>query len=160
MMIEKAEPDPSSKCARCSIAFLDGEVALRDRGEWLHLRCARVLRTQERIRESSELRRRSAVALAESQERLARYAGAHDEPPAVLCIVCRTGIRSVTELIPTLSGPMHIRCRPGHRPAEPSRTQIDEHCYVCGRQIAADARVRQFHELMVHEACYVRHLQP
>ena len=50
---------------------------------------------------------------------------------------------------------------PRKRPSETTRTHnIDDKCYVCGRLIAADAKVRLFHELMVHEACYLRHLRP
>jgi hypothetical protein len=55
--------------------------------------------------------------------------------------------------------------RQGSKPPRPRQlespdTHIDENCYVCGRRIAAEAKVRRFHELMVHEACYIRHLQP
>jgi hypothetical protein len=33
-------------------------------------------------------------------------------------------------------------------------------CYVCGRRIAPDERIRLFHELTVHDVCYERHLRP
>jgi hypothetical protein len=51
---------------------------------------------------------------------------------------------------------------PRQRSLEPESfgTHIDENCYVCGRRIAAEAKVRLLHETMVHEACYLRHLQP
>ena len=29
-------------------------------------------------------------------------------------------------------------------------------CYFCGAEITPDDRVRQFHELMVHQTCYQR----
>jgi hypothetical protein len=50
--------------------------------------------------------------------------------------------------------------QPRLRPPAPFGTHIDENCYVCGRRIAADAKVRQFHEIMVHETRYLQHLRP
>ena len=41
----------------------------------------------------------------------------------------------------------------------PRHDAVDK-CYVCGRPIAADAKIRRFHELMVHETCYMRDLNP
>jgi hypothetical protein len=103
------------KCLRCSRPFDQGDLAYRDQDEWLHVRCAVVLQSEGLVRDSRALKRQSEVRIAESQERVARYFGPADEPQAVLCIVCRTGIASVTELVNTVSGPMHVHCR--HDPA-------------------------------------------
>jgi hypothetical protein len=49
---------------------------------------------------------------------------------------------------------------PRRRSPKSAGTDIDEKCYVCGQLIAPAATVRLFHELMVHETCYLRHLRP
>jgi hypothetical protein len=62
--------EQSPKCSRCSSPFYDGELALRDHGEWLHVQCAHVLRSDAIVREWQALKRRSQVKIAESRERL------------------------------------------------------------------------------------------
>ena len=76
--------DAAQKCARCSVQIRDGDLVQRDHGDWYHVRCARTL--------SSE--------------------GLPDKPTLVLCVVCRTGIGNVEELVMTGSMPTHVRCRP------------------------------------------------
>jgi hypothetical protein len=36
----------------------------------------------------------------------------HEEAPAVLCVICGTGIETVAEMVVTEEGPAHVRCRP------------------------------------------------
>jgi len=45
------------------------------------------------------------------------------------------------------------RLRQPARPS-PAKGTIGAVCYFCGGVIAPDARVRKFHELMVHQSCY------
>jgi hypothetical protein len=77
--------DASRKCARCSTQIRDGDPVLSNHGEWYHVRCDRIVPSHV----------------------------SSDEPPAVLCVVCRTGIRSSAELALLDPGPMHVLCRLG-----------------------------------------------
>ena len=47
------------------------------------------------------------------------------------------------------------RRRAPSRPRPPKATPAAV-CYFCGAEITPDDRVRQFHELMVHQTCYQR----
>jgi hypothetical protein len=116
----KQQPDSPSKCSRCSVPILDGDPVLRDHGDWYHLRCARMLTSDERVTESRGLERASAAKIAQSQERLARASSVREEPPAVLCVICQTGIGSVAELAMTGSRTTHVRCSPAS-PTDPLR---------------------------------------
>jgi hypothetical protein len=51
-------PDPP-KCVRCSAPILDGELVLRDHGDWLHVRCRLVRASSERVRRSKDLAQQS-----------------------------------------------------------------------------------------------------
>ena len=42
------------------------------------------------------------------------------------------------------------------RPSNPPKDTPAAVCYFCGAEITPDDRVRQFHELMVHQTCYQR----
>ena len=106
--------DPSPKCARCSVPVLDSDLVLRDHGQLYHAQCARIPTSDERVREYRELRRASAAKIVQNRASLTRASGLRDEPPAVLCAICRTGIGSSAELVMTDSGPTHGRCRPTH----------------------------------------------
>jgi hypothetical protein len=79
----KELPEPP-RCSRCRIAIMDTDVVLREHGEWYHVGCARTVTSF----------------------------GMRDEPSAVLCVICRTGIRRTAQLTMTESGPAHPRCRP------------------------------------------------
>jgi hypothetical protein len=48
------------------------------------------------------------------------------------------------------------RRRRASSPPRPSKVTPAAVCYFCGAEITPDDRVRQFHELMVHETCYQR----
>ena len=111
-------PEEPPKCFLCSAVFLDGNMALRDSGQWVHVRCARVLSSDERVRESLQRERRSQEKIDESQKPMAggsAFPAFHEEPPAVVCVVCGRGIRSVADLAKTRSGLMHRGCRPPSR---------------------------------------------
>src|SRR5262245_7773984 len=62
-------PDPP-KCARCSVPILDGELVLRDHGDWLHVRCRRVVVSSEQIRESKLLGLKSRKLIESGKERI------------------------------------------------------------------------------------------
>jgi hypothetical protein len=93
------------KCSACSVAIFDSDLVLRDHGQWYHVQCARIPTSDERVKEYRELRRAC-------EARIAKASGSRDEPPAVLCVICQTGIGSVAELATTDSGPTHVHCRP------------------------------------------------
>jgi hypothetical protein len=73
----------SEKCARCRDQIRDGDLVLRDHGEWYHARCARRLNPK----------------------------GVPEKPAAVQCVICRVGIGSIAELSLSGSAPAHVRCR-------------------------------------------------
>ena len=58
------QPDPSPKCFRCSVQILDGDLVLREHGDWYHVRCARILTSDERVRESRGRQRASEAKIA------------------------------------------------------------------------------------------------
>jgi hypothetical protein len=62
-------PDPP-KCARCSGPVLDGELVLRDHGDWLHVRCKRVVSSSEQIRRAKLLGRESRKLIESGKERI------------------------------------------------------------------------------------------
>ena len=66
---ESLVPDPP-KCARCSVPILDGELVVRDHGDWLHVRCARVVALNDRFRESKILGWESRKLVELSRERI------------------------------------------------------------------------------------------
>ncbi len=105
-------PDPFPNCSRCSVPILEGDLVLRDHGDWYHVQCARILTSDERVRELRGLERASEARIALSRERLAWASGVPEEAPAVLCVICGTGIGRVAELTVTGSEPAHVRCRP------------------------------------------------
>jgi hypothetical protein len=107
-MEERSDPT----CSRCSVSILDGDLVIRDHGDWYHIRCAQILTSDKRVNGSRRLQGASAAKIVRSREGVARASGSPDEPPAVLCVICRTGIGSVTELTMTGSEPAHVRCRP------------------------------------------------
>jgi hypothetical protein len=51
--------------------------------------------------------------------RLAGTSGSNDEPPAVLCAICGTGIGTAAELAMTDAGPRHVDCQPTPGEADP-----------------------------------------
>jgi hypothetical protein len=104
--------DPAPKCSQCSVAILDSDLALRDHGQWYHVQCVRILTSDERAREYRGLRRANEAKIVRNGAPPARASGLRDEPPAVLCEICQTGIGSLAELAMTASGPTHVRCRP------------------------------------------------
>jgi hypothetical protein len=77
------QTDGPDKCSICGGPILDGGV-LRDHGDCYHARC----------------------------NDIAKSDGFAAEAPAVLCVICRTGIASTRELGMTASGVIHVRCRP------------------------------------------------
>ena len=66
---ESLTPD-RPKCARCSAPIFDGELVVRDHGDWLHVRCARVVALNDRSRESRMLRWESRKLVELSRERI------------------------------------------------------------------------------------------
>jgi hypothetical protein len=66
---ESLMPDPP-RCARCSMPILDGELVVRDHGDWLHVRCARVVVLNDRFRESKMLRWESRKLVELGRERI------------------------------------------------------------------------------------------
>ena len=98
--------DSAPKCFGCSAPILDGDLVLRDHGDRHHVRCARILTSDKQVRESRE------AIMTRSQERLTRAARLTDESPAIVCVICLTGIGSFAELAMTGSGATHLRCRP------------------------------------------------
>jgi len=66
---EPFTPDPP-KCARCSVPILDGELVLRDHGDWLHVRCRRVIASSEQVRRSKVLGWESRKLIESGKERL------------------------------------------------------------------------------------------
>ena len=110
------DPQPEPKCLRCSAPILHGDIALRQHGEWLHILCARILSSDEHVRESKRLRRTSDATITKSRERMEKGSAFRDEPPAVLCVVCGTGIHSARDLLDTPSGPSHVGCATAPRP--------------------------------------------
>lgn len=105
-------PDPSLKCSHCSVPILDRDRVRRDHGQWYHVQCARILSSYERVSESRGLQRVREAKIAQNRERLAAASDLPDEPPAILCVICRMGIGNTAELAITDSGPTHVRCRP------------------------------------------------
>lgn len=65
------------------------------------------------------MEQRSDPSHVQKNTRLARSSGSRDEPPAVLCGICRTGIGSLAELAMTAVGPTHIRCQPTEPDPQP-----------------------------------------
>src|SRR5262245_60294281 len=63
-------PDPP-KCARCSVPILAGELVLRDHGDWLHVRCTRVVALSEQVRTARALSSESRRLIESGKERLA-----------------------------------------------------------------------------------------
>jgi hypothetical protein len=110
-MQSDASPENSPKCDRCSMIILDGELALRDQGVWFHVRCARILASEERIRKSLTRTRTSQESVEVSQERIERT-NPYGEPPAVVCVVCGDGIATAQDLKIGKSGPAHAHCCP------------------------------------------------
>jgi hypothetical protein len=47
-------PDPP-KCGRCSVPILDGELVLRDHGDWLHVHWRYFTASSEKVRQSKVL---------------------------------------------------------------------------------------------------------
>jgi len=104
--------DSAPKCFGCSAPILDGDLVLRDHGDWHHVRCARILTSDKQVSESRGRQRASEAIMTRSQERLTRAARLTDESPAIVCVICLTGIGSFAELAMTGSGATHLRCRP------------------------------------------------
>jgi len=104
--------DPSPKCCQCRVPILDNDLVLRDHGQLYHAQCARILTSDERVREYRELRRACEAKIVRNGTPLAQASGSRHEPPAVLCAICQTGIGHIAELAMTASGPTHVRCRP------------------------------------------------
>jgi hypothetical protein len=71
---EPPMPD-SPKCGRCSGPILDGELVLRDRREWLHVRCARIIASNDRVRESRVLGGKSHELIEGGKQRLEESRG-------------------------------------------------------------------------------------
>jgi hypothetical protein len=106
-------PDPATdKCLRCSSIILDGELAVRNHGDWYHLRCWRILTSFERVRESSARSRHARQRIEQSVERIERTYRPSGGPPVVLCVACHLGIATAAELEMTSSGPRHLGCKP------------------------------------------------
>ena len=75
-------------------SILAGEPARRDHGDWYHADCVH------------------EPGIAGNGGHMSRQPESHQEAPAVLCVICGTGIDTVAELDVTDDGPAHIRCRP------------------------------------------------
>jgi hypothetical protein len=61
--------------------------------------------------------------------------------------------------------PVVARKPPRKKPPEKRRSRrrpapvaVEPRCYFCGNLLAPTDRIKQFHELMVHESCYQRDL--
>jgi hypothetical protein len=104
--------DPSPQCAQCGVPILDGDLVLRDHGQLYHARCVRIPTSDERVREFRQLRQACEAKLIRNGTPVAGASGSRDEPPGVLCGICRTGIATLAELAMTSAGPIHVRCRP------------------------------------------------
>ena len=101
------------KCARCSVRILDGEMVVRDHGDWLHVRCVRTLTSDSRVRESRALARMSRRLIESGRERIERTLPLGERRP-ILCVVCGKGIDPVDDVTIDPSGPAHDHCLPGH----------------------------------------------
>jgi len=104
--------DPAPKCSQCGVPVLDSDLVLRDHGQLYHVQCARIPTSDVRVREYRELRRAGEARIATNGNPRALASGSREEPPAVLCVICQTGIASVAELAVTDWGPAHGHCRP------------------------------------------------
>ncbi len=71
---EPLVPD-TPKCARCSIPILDGELVLRDHGDWLHVRCSRFVASSDRVRESRVLGLTTRKLIETAKERIEESRG-------------------------------------------------------------------------------------
>ena len=69
-MSEQTEQQDSPKCGRCSNVILDGELVVRDHGNWLHLRCRRIMASSDRVRESKVLNLESRKFIESSKLRI------------------------------------------------------------------------------------------
>jgi hypothetical protein len=107
--------DDAPKCARCSASILDGELIVRDRGDWLHVRCSSILVSADRVRASRVLTRVSRKLIEAGLERTPRTAPL-GERHAVLCVACGGRIDSADDVTIGPSGPTHVHCCAG-RPA-------------------------------------------
>ena len=86
--IGKVTEEVPQRCGRCDGPIQDGDLALRQHGDWYHLQCAVSIKPDT----------------------------ASEEPPAVLCVICRTGIRTIHEMAPMNGvGPMHVHCQADSR---------------------------------------------
>ena len=56
------------KCLRCSARFLDGNLAVFDRGQLVHVRCHRILTGAEQVRKAQRVGVRAKGVAAKSQE--------------------------------------------------------------------------------------------
>ena len=99
----------SPKCARCSARILDGEMVVRYSGDWVHVRCLRVLRSDDRVRESRGLTRESQRLIESGRERVERTFPL-GERPVILCVVCGERVESADDVVIGPSGPAHAHC--------------------------------------------------
>jgi hypothetical protein len=104
------------KCARCSVRILDGEMVVRDHGDWLHVRCVRILTSDSRVRKSRALARMSRRLIESGRERIERTLPL-GERPVILCVVCGDRVDSASDVTIDSSGPAHNYCRQENSPA-------------------------------------------
>jgi len=81
-------------CSRCMRSILAGEPVRRDHGDWYHAQCVR------------------EPGIAGNGGHMSSETEPHEEAPAVLCVICGTGIQTAVDLEVTEAGPVHVRCRP------------------------------------------------
>ena len=75
-------------------SILAGEPVRRDHGDWYHAQCVR------------------EPGIAGNGDDMPRRPEPHEEAPAVLCVICGTGIETAADLNVTDDGPAHVGCRP------------------------------------------------
>ena len=113
---QRSEPVP--QCFRCQASILDGDLVLREHGDWYHVRCIGAPRADRQAPERSKLKRISGSVIAPSRERRAPAAvlagscsisDPSEKSPVVLCAICRKGITSA-ELMMTDGEALHVGC--------------------------------------------------
>lgn len=117
--------DRVPECFRCHASILDGDLVMRDHGDWYHVRCVNLRRANGKTQGASNGQRSNGAAVAQNGAAVAQNGGgavpgsgasespvsaAPNSPPAVLCASCRTGVRPA-DLVMTEVGALHLRCR-------------------------------------------------
>ena len=111
------------KCLRCSARFLDGNLAVFDRGQLVHVRCHRIVTGAEQVRKAQRVVARAKGVAAKSQEHVLRAREIIEKP--VTCVMCREPLTRVDFVI-AKAGLVHRACAPRDSDPEsnPLRTAL------------------------------------